>query len=314
MKLRAWFEEQPPTVSDLLKMSPREECYYALNESLGISYECWQEANRIGRILRKEISRIKYFKNRNSYAKIYEGTAVQKIFNADVHIDWSFHNITDTSKAQWYFQTVEKQDGLNTKRLVLYITIFAVSGTIVSETLEDTLQHEIFHYYRLLKSGNTLSTNKEYAQARSLMRSQDRNVRKIGQLLYFSFPEEQQAFCNGAYAQIMKDCVPAQDFEKRFQETTLYTNYVAFKKDLNWLKTPEGKYTYLGSELYSKYNTPYDKFVKTIEKGYQSYIKEMGRTKAQLLEDTDNTSNSYSSSTNLFNKFFGWFKTKYRTN
>lgn len=87
------------------------------------------------------------------------------------------------------------------------VTIISVAGNIDTNTLHDSIYHELEHMYQLQKRGKSFINNEEdiYYYAYNLMHSLPRNSLgyMIAACLYLSETFEQDAYVNGMYGAVM---------------------------------------------------------------------------------------------------------------
>ena len=97
---------------------------------------------------------------------------------------------------------------------LLNIKFFGVSGGVNIPEMTESIQHEIGHIYQgKLGSAFITEPSVEYMTISDGLRSPDDNIRRISEILYISFPGEQDAFVNGLYSKLTELKIPVPKWE-----------------------------------------------------------------------------------------------------
>ena len=102
-----------------------------------------------------------------------------------------FYNWYDTN----YQQVI---NGYSFKKNTLYLTLIIINGDYNVSALNDTIQHELEHYYQCKMAGHDFASP-EYNNAYYKMNDYNDYIKHVSRIEYFSRHTEIDAFINGAY-------------------------------------------------------------------------------------------------------------------
>lgn len=117
---------------------------------------------------------------------VYYNFLTKKAFeNAKGRLDFNNSNSLKISKKSW----------------LINIKCYGISGSLDSEDLADSLQHEVEHIYQGIHGKPILNEpNQIYFNVQNSLSSKDDGIRKAAEIIYFSYDFEQDGFVNGLYA------------------------------------------------------------------------------------------------------------------
>ena len=96
------------------------------------------------------------------------------------------------------------KNGYSFNDKTIYLTFIVINNILnIGDNIENTIQHEVEHYWQCKQKGGTLSS-KHYQEITSLVNSDNYYISTIAKLLYYSKNFEIDAQINGAYNEIKK--------------------------------------------------------------------------------------------------------------
>lgn len=194
-------------------------CFYmndVLIESGGISSEVVKETNRLINSVLKELPNAKQYSLDNGIAQ-YKFSFYDKLFNEDFKlsvsiINYRYEEIWLRKKHKY---TPNNRASISKEKKLIILNIDAIGMELQPQTFENSLQHEIQHYYDVNKSEYSWANDNTYKMAQELINTQnnitinDEALRErlymLGMMFYLSFKQEQSGFANGLYA-FLKHC------------------------------------------------------------------------------------------------------------
>lgn len=192
---------------------------YSLIESGGISREVVWEVKRLKKVILDKLKNA-------THRIIGNGIGQEKVsfdenvFGTKYHFNISLINYRTRELWANEENKYRSQTGaeIDVNKHLLYLNIESINGQILSETFDNSLQHELQHYYDINKSEYSWATEDTYSLALKLMDGEYDNIIEdddiknilymIGVLLYASFKGEQSGYTNGLYASLKQKNVP----------------------------------------------------------------------------------------------------------
>ena len=169
------------------------------------------------------------------------------------------------------------------------ITIISVANKIDTNTLHDSIYHELEHMYQLSKRGKSFIENRNdiYYHAHDLMHSLQPNTLgyMIAACLYLSETFEQDAYVNGMYGAVMGKINNFWDIMKEFKNTSAYNGIKSFEQYLNLIKTYRDETIQTLNTYFYEYNISYDDMIKYFEDRLKRFETKIGKVITKMQED-----------------------------
>lgn len=169
------------------------------------------------------------------------------------------------------------------------ITIISVAGDIDSNSLHDSIYHELEHMYQLQKRGKEFITDKDniYYYAHILMNKLP--IHSYGYMiatcLYLSEAFEQDAYVNGMYGTVMSRVKNFWDINKEFQKTNAYQGLQNFEQYLEVLKSSKEDIVQTLNKYFYEYNITYDNMIPYFENRLKRFKTKVGKVLTKMQED-----------------------------
>ena len=160
-----------------------EQFQQILNEELGIA----KEVPKASKELKKEL----FTRIENNHSGEFNFLDILVKYNV-----YSFENETDF--LDWFDSTYDYVNGYSYDDKTLYLTIIQIAGDYNVASINDTIQHELEHYYQTKMAGHNF-TNSAYDNAVKKMNEYNAYIKHISRIEYYSNHIEIDAFVNGAY-------------------------------------------------------------------------------------------------------------------
>lgn len=169
------------------------------------------------------------------YAEIDDGKS-QGIFNVDgLNVVWVMYCFPDFDTfEEWIAINPKKyKNGFSYEEKLLYITVINVADTFNFDEIEDTIQHEVEHYYQTLKKGKDNNYD-AYQVVSNNVYSNNKFISNLCWVLYYSNKFEIDAFINGGYAKVKNKRIG--DFDDFLKETGLESIRLRMETCRNFFK------------------------------------------------------------------------------
>ena len=191
----------------------------------------------------------------------------------------------------YWFKTVEERDSFLKSAIVplgyvyeanmLFIPLYSVGNESFNvDDATDTIYHEIEHFFQTSKMGHNFGSAELYAKAKSNIKSRNETTRAIAEIIYMSFPSEQDAMVNGMYGSLKK--YSYVEVHKKIMESEAAVWCKKLYKDYNLLKKTDRDT--LNAEL-EKYGKSYEQFFKITVRTIRRFEKKLARTSFKLIKD-----------------------------
>lgn len=271
-----------------------------LIESGGISKEVVKETDRIKKLISKHLSQVNGRSLNNGIAQC-KVSFDDTVFNDTYHFNVSMINYRYYELWRDYHKQYKaKTDAyIDRDKKILSINIFAIEGEIVVQSFENSLHHELQHYFDVEKSGYTWATDDLYKLSLKLINTKKSEVNNneeteeivnfIGYLFYISFQGEQQGFANGLYSYLKYSKVPknsrsVDNFARHDQSFRLLEILRALKNLFLGIIKSE----YLNDALeyinqHTNKNFTIDKLCKMCDKVERDFSKKINRAKGEYI-------------------------------
>lgn len=169
------------------------------------------------------------------------------------------------------------------------VTIISVAGNIDTNTLHDSIYHELEHMYQLQKRGKSFINNEEdiYYYAHNLMHSLPQNSLgyMIAACLYLSETFEQDAYVNGMYGAVMNRVKNFWDITKEFQQTSAYNALKNFEQYFEVFQKYKEETMQTLEQYFGEYNITYDNMIPYFESRLKRFKTKVGKVIMKMQED-----------------------------
>lgn len=191
----------------------------------------------------------------------------------------------------YWFKTVEERDSFLKSAIVplgyvyeanmLFIPLYSVGNESFNvDDATDTIYHEIEHFFQTSKMGHNFGSAELYAKAKSNIKSRNETTRAIAEIIYMSFPSEQDAMVNGMYGSLKK--YSYVEVHKKIMESEAAVWCKKLYKNYNLLKKADRDT--LNAEL-EKYGKTHEQFFKIAAKTIKRFEKKLARVTFKLMKD-----------------------------
>lgn len=120
----------------------------------------------------------------------------------NVNLKKLFYNSIEDFYSDYEKDTTIYKNGYSFNDKTIYLTFLIINNVLsYNDNIENTIQHEVEHYYQCVNSGKSFSTP-QYQEISTLMTSSNPYISVISKLLYYSKKFEIDAQINGAYNEI----------------------------------------------------------------------------------------------------------------
>ena len=265
-----------------------------VNEELGISNEVTDAVNHLISLVANDIRRLPtqhdYFKSGKIKNAEFFGKKCTLTYNV---------LYVSTRNAARYARTPGNIPGYYDEfDNVFHTTLFYLGDEHKYVDFKGVTQHEMEHFFQLVKTGKTTFLNPEqnemYFKGANLLRESDYGKHVVGLLIYYSCRFEETAFVNTLYRMIMNQ--PNDDPISVVKSTSFYNNIMVLKRAVSYCD--QSNITNKGKQIEAACRSEFGKslnwFVKLTNKTVKRYMRGFGRaiTKAKLdLERANNGEN-----------------------
>lgn len=278
--------------------------YQILNEELGISNDVISLKSKIKNLISNDYATNK---DNNKFYGMLPITPKKRLltyhntltipFN-DIDINVRYYVIDEAKDARYidlYHSKYSSSFELSENKLHLFLS--KKRNKINWMEYNETLQHEIEHWYQQYKKGNSLLSDnhiKKYNKYKVLRNGKTQTERNIGMIYYYDERIEHDAIMNGLYSKIMSmneiaNAIDPIDILKSYRH---YTNIKAIQSIIEIINNN----IYVKKEyadVLDSINKNISSFIKTANNVVNEYIKGFGRTiykaKRDLEEKYKNT-------------------------
>lgn len=268
-----------------------KELHLIINEELGINNEVVEESNKFINLITNSIKNTPTsYKQGGVFKK--EGQEKILLFNkVNVTILWTYYNFKDYEIYNTYNSMINALNGISNLNN-FRITIFAISGNIISNTLNDTVFHELEHLFQQIKSNALLSDDDFYKLVARNLNNKNEAINIASKILYISFKKEQEAFANGFYGFLTKNKPNPYEMDDILKYTDIYSHVVHLRKHYNTLiNTNDELFEELVQNVYPTLTK--NKLLKICKYSIKSLLHKIGRTIAKYNKDFNIQENFY---------------------
>ena len=215
-KYNSILTEELTTISDLLK----EE--YSVNEK--VKYDSLVISRKIKNGIAKERRNEMILSNKPRIT-FRQGTEYYTLYGEKLTIHFQCYNFENKEAFADYRIKVPYRikNQYNRKTHILDVSVDAVNGHILPQTLYDTVQHELEHSFQEDKIGSSFSDKPLYIIAKEFRKETNTEAKKnVGEILYLTYQAEQDGFVNGLYALL----------KNNYEGSKIQTSYVFEMSDI----------------------------------------------------------------------------------
>lgn len=279
-----------------------KELHLTINEELGVNNEVVNESNKVINLIKNSIKNtLTSYKQGGIFKK--EGQEKILLFNkVNVTILWNYYNFKDYETYRTYSSTINAFNGISNLNN-FRITIFAISGDIISNTLNNTVFHELEHLFQQIKSNALLSDDNFYKLVASNLNNKNEAIRISSKILYISFKKEQEAFANGFYGFLAENKPSLYEMDDILKYSDIYNQVVHLRKHYNTLiNTNDELFESLVKNVYPTLTK--NKLLKICRYSIKSLLHKIGRTIAKYKKDFNIQESFYYSFDKLYTPIY----------
>lgn len=154
-----------------------------------------------------------------------QGTEYYMLYDKKLTIHFQCYNFEDSKAfADYRFKVPYRiKNQYNRKAHILDVSVDAVKGYIIPQTLYDTVQHELEHSFQEENIGSSFSDKPLYIIAKEFRKNSNTEAKKnVGEILYLTYQAEQDGFVNGLYALL----------KNNYEGSKIQTSYVFEMSDI----------------------------------------------------------------------------------
>lgn len=212
--------------------------------------------------------------------------------NLNFNVSWEFYNIgakTPRTPEMRQFSSID----LN--RRAINITIVAANGKIDNDSVIETIQHEISHFFETSKRKGALYKDMlQYKLAVAILQRDEKFTEAmvaIAEIIYISYNFEQRAFGNGAYRYLMNHAEDySHNFNNAIKKTKLFKYLSSLDQDIKLL-TNNKDVEYEIMETLKRFNMSYKNLMNTAQSARDGLVRMCGRIKSKAIDDYESTHN-----------------------
>lgn len=266
-----------------------------INESQTISSVVVRITSKISSQLKEEYRKADV-QVTNDGSKIRRGIFSYEEYGFSLFVKWYWKNLPLKSHS---YDEISETARMDAEAKELFINVISVNGKYYPNSLNETLQHEIYHLFERQKRGKEYKNMTNYKIATSTFNKlattdaiteEETHERLISgciaSIVYMAYRFEQRAFYNGAYQYIMTSERDAYfNFDELLRETRLFRRLMDVKFCMDELSTIDPKDSFLLNEL-KKYKLTLGEVLKYGKNLIYRLEKMIIRLKDKVMTDT----------------------------
>ena len=262
------------------------EIHRFLLESMGINDEVSFNADRLIEWVRKTVGQLPTVRKDANGTVIKYGAYKRYVYNTEttVHLTYVDYPSKEAYENEYVeLGRLESQEKGTDRRIS--VKVEAIDGEIIEDSVSDSVQHELKHYFQELKIGKDFSDRSYYQRILDFKRSDDPVYRTIGDLAYLCYKPEQEAYANGLYA-YLKAMKPQGDFNvfDIGADCSMIRGYMKFKEYANFIRKHMNNCQILKAIKDFGFDS-FEKFDKMMTDGFNTYVYRIQRTYLKYIED-----------------------------
>lgn len=212
--------------------------------------------------------------------------------NISFNVSWKFYNIGDKTPRTAKMKEFSSSDLANK---AINITIVAINGKINTDSIIESIQHEMSHFFETSKrQGNPYKNMFQYKLAVAMLQMRKKFTKAmiaIAEIIYISYDFEQRAFGNGAYRYLMNHTDDFfNNFDNAIRETKLYKYLTYLDENIEFL-TKNKKIENEIRETLKRFEISYEDFMDLAKSAREGIVKMCGRIKSKAIDDYEKTGN-----------------------
>lgn len=283
--------ETRKVIQELISEEIRRKCLgdadKSLSEERHISAEVTKLTNTVASTLQQAIRQTTSVQYDEPNVTVKRGQFAVVVDGIRLHVIWEFYN---NLKPMEYKPKVRNKAFVKRDTLQIFLCFVGSNGTVDKAFLYQTVQHEMCHFYELLKRDKK-PFEKSYGlyKLASTMLASHRTHQELALAYIISCSRnfEIRAYGNGAY-QYMMQCGDYEDrFEGSMRKTLLYQNYECLKWAEDVLNHTQSNSKEMKEALqpYEALGYSYDDFIKTLHYALNNSIKLLGVVRSKAIDD-----------------------------
>lgn len=216
--------------------------------------------------------------------------------NISFNVSWDFYNIGNETPRTPEMKQFASAD---LSKKAISITIVAINGRINNDSVIESIQHEISHFFEVSKRQGVPYKNMfQYKLAVTILQQEEKFTEimvAIAEVIYISYKFEQRAFGNGAYRYLMNHTDDYfHNFNNAIKKTKLYQYLTLIDDDIELLKDNSDA-EYEITETFKRFEIPYEDFMDLAKSAREGLVRMCGRIKSKAIDDYERTHNIHSS-------------------
>lgn len=274
-----------------------DEVVRRLNENMGINDKVADKAYEISKEIRKCINKndgtLQYVRGYDDGSerywfhikKEYIFDETNKTDGLDINVSVFYY--PDRQTYRDHYHSHEKETSVSTNWNEFNLVVDVIGKYIVTDSLEDAVQHELEHHFQNLKIGHDYNVSDDYQMLMRFKHDNNKVISEIGDVLYLAYKFEQEGFANGLYA-FLRHERPEDRIElwNVMKENAMFQFYLRFKTEIgNVFKNSTNPDMLRSIQQYGF--ASYKKFEKYIMERFDSFCYRMNRTILKYEYDRD---------------------------
>lgn len=221
-----------------------------------------------------------------------EGQFRYSKLNLNFNVSWEFYNIGNKTPRT---PEMKQFSSIDLNRQAINITIVAANGKIDNDSVIETIQHEISHFFETSKrKGAPYKDMFQYKLAVAILQRDEKFTEvmvAIAEIIYISYNFEQRAFGNGAYRYLMNHAEDYfHNFNNAIKKTKLFKYLSSLDKDIKLLtNNKDAEYEIM--ETLKRFNMSYKNLMNTAQSTRDRLVRMCGRIKSKAIDDYEATHN-----------------------
>ena len=218
------------------------------------------------------------------------GNFIYSKLNISFNVSWDFYNIGNETPRTSEMNQFASAD---LSKKAINITIVAINGRINSDSVIESIQHEISHFFEVSKRQGVPYKNMfQYKLAVTILQQEEKFTEimvAIAEVIYISNKFEQRAFGNGAYRYLMNHTDDYfHNFNNAIKKTKLYKYLTLIDNDIELLKDNSDA-EYEITETLKRFEIPYEDFMDLAKSAREGLVRMCGRIKSKAIDDYEST-------------------------
>lgn len=262
-----------------------------INEELGIADDVITASITIIYNIKRMINSLKSSPTQMDGTSLKEGKVDYTIWNKNIVIKFLYYNFYDVSYYKKYHDEIKKKYKNGVIGNTISLVIFAINNKIDPRTLNDTLYHELEHFFQKTMSGKPFGGAELYQQAETDKKSTNKYLRAFGNIVYLSRKYEQDAFVNGLYGLLTSHGKDSFDIDINYcvQQSDVFGALIELQKSYNMILNANKDDSEFIDALnkYKTFGYNYNRFTKEAFEAINEIKRKIARTIKKFKSDMD---------------------------